>query len=198
MSPVARVTPQGLPEFNVRDIPLVSKDDLAVECPGIYYGELSGKYVIVNTKTPEFDYSQGDTNAYIHYEGKGGVLLDNPVKRLLYALKFSDYRIFLSGEITGESRIMFNRSIQERVNTIAPFLKYDGDPYLVIDEGKLFWILDAYTTSNRFPYAKPYGEINYMRNSVKVVVDAYEGTIDFFLVDPSDPLPDRQYFSRTL
>ncbi|MGI5876734.1 MAG: UPF0182 family protein, partial [Dethiobacteria bacterium] len=139
------------------------------------------------TKTPEFDYSQGDTNAYIHYEGKGGVLLDNPVKRLLYALKFSDYRIFLSGEITGESRIMFNRSIQERVNTIAPFLKYDGDPYLVIDEGKLFWILDAYTTSNRFPYAKPYGEINYMRNSVKVVVDAYEGTIDFFLVDPSDP-----------
>ncbi len=187
MSPVARVTPQGLPEFNVRDIPLVSKDDLAVECPGIYYGELSGKYVIVNTKTPEFDYSQGDTNAYIHYEGKGGVLLDNPVKRLLYALKFSDYRIFLSGEITGESRIMFNRSIQERVNTIAPFLKYDGDPYLVIDEGKLFWILDAYTTSNCFPYSKPYGEINYMRNSVKVVVDAYEGTIDFFLVDPSDP-----------
>jgi uncharacterized membrane protein (UPF0182 family) len=143
---------------------------------------MSSDYVIVNTRTPEFNYPMGDTNVYTHYEGKGGVPLSNTGRKLLYALKFSDYRILLSGEITGQSRIMFNRRIKERV------AKIDTDPYLVLSSGRLFWVLDAYTISRTFPYAEPFDGINYMRNSVKVIVDAYNGSVDFYIADPSDPL----------
>ncbi len=188
MSPVARVTPQGLPEFVIGDIPVVATAGLVVERPEIYYGEISKDYVIVNTNTPELNYPMGDTNVFTHYEGEGGVLLDSFARRLLFALRFSDYRILISGEIHPESRIKFKRNIRERVAHIAPFLRYDRDPYLVLHEGRLFWIIDAYTTSNRFPYAQPYGGINYMRNPVKAVIDAYNGHVDFFIVDPADAL----------
>ncbi|HAA34613.1 MAG TPA: UPF0182 family protein [Firmicutes bacterium] len=188
MSPVNTVTEQGLPEFVIGDIPPFASGGLEVEKPEIYYGEISGDYVIVNTRTPEFNYPQGDENIYTHYEGTGGVPLKGIGRKLLYALKFSDYRILLSGEITGESRIMFNRSIRERVAKIAPFLRYDDDPYLVLSAGRLYWVLDAYTVSRSFPYAEPFGGINYMRNSVKVVVDAYNGSVVFYMADPVDPV----------
>ena len=150
--------------------------------------ELSSNYVIVNSNTREFDYPMGDTNVYTSYEGTGGIPLSNLGRRLLYALKFSDYRILISSEITDGSRIMLNRPVRERVFRIAPFLRYDADPYPVIAGGGIYWILDAYTTTNNFPYSEPFGGINYMRNSVKVVVDAYNGTVDYYIVDPSDPL----------
>ncbi len=188
MSPVARVTPQGLPDFVIGDIPVVAEEGLTVERPEIYYGELSRDFVIVNTNTPELNYPMGDTNVFTHYDGDGGVPLHNFARRLLFAVRFSDYRILISGEIHPESRIMFNRNIRERVSRIAPFLRYDRDPYLVLSNGHLFWIIDAYTTSNRFPYAQPSGGINYMRNPVKVVIDAYNGNADFYIVDPTDPL----------
>lgn len=188
MSPVTGVSPQGLPEFTIGDIPPVVKGGLKLSRPEIYYGELSSDYVIVNSNTREFDYPMGDTNVYTRYEGTGGIPLSNLGRRLLYALKFSDYRILISSEITDESRIMLNRPVRERAYRIAPFLRYDADPYPVIAGGGIYWILDAYTTTNNFPYSEPFGGINYMRNSVKVVIDAYNGTVDYYIVDPSDPL----------
>lgn len=188
MSPVARVTGQGLPDFVIGDVPVAVSEGLAVERPEIYYGEISSDFVIVNTNTPELNYPMGDANMFTHYDGEGGVQLQSFIHRLLFALKFSDYRIFISGEIHPESRIMFNRSIRDRVTRIAPFLRYDRDPYLVLADGRLKWIVDAYTTTDRFPYAQPTGGINYMRNPVKVVVDAYHGHVDFYVVDPGDPL----------
>lgn len=188
MSPVARVTAQGLPDFVIGDVPVVTEAELEVDRPEVYYGEISTDFVIVNTNTPEMNYPKGDANVFTHYEGEGGVQLQSFLHRLLFALKFSDYRVLISGEIHPESRIMFNRSIRDRVNRIAPFLRYDQDPYLVLADGRLQWIIDAYTTSGNFPYAQPTGNINYMRNPVKVVVDAYHGHVDFYVVDPEDPI----------
>lgn len=188
MNPVARVTSQGLPVFTIQGIPPVLSEGLELNRPEIYYGEISNAYAVVNTKTSEFNYPVGNTNAFTHYEGNGGVLLNNFGRRLLYALKFSDYNLILSGEITPESRIMFNRRILSRVSALAPFLRFDDDPYLVLSEGRLFWILDAYTVTNNFPYSQPYGGVNYLRNSVKAVIDAYHGDVDFYIVDPGDPL----------
>jgi|LSQX01.1.fsa_nt_gb uncharacterized membrane protein (UPF0182 family) len=188
MSPVAEVSPQGLPKFTIGDIPPVIEGGVELARPEIYYGELSSNYVIVNSNTREFDYPMGDTNVYTSYEGTGGIPLSNLGRKLLYALRFSDYRILISGEITSESRVMYNRTISERVTRIAPFLQYDADPYPVIADGRIYWILDVYTTTNNFPYSEPYGGINYLRNSVKVVVDTYNGTVDYYIVDPSDPL----------
>jgi len=188
MNPVARVSAQGLPVFTIQGIPPALSGGLELDRPEIYYGEISSDYVVVNTKTQEFNYPVGDTNAFTHYEGKGGVLLNSFGRRLLYALKFSDYNLLLSGEITPQSRIMFNRRILSRVSTLAPFLQYDDDPYLVLSEGRLFWILDAYTVTNKFPYSQPYSGLNYMRNSVKAVIDAYHGDVYFYIVDPEDPI----------
>lgn len=188
MSPVATVTSQGLPDFVIGDVPVVAEAGLVVERPEIYYGEISTDFVIVNTNTPELNYPMGDANVFTHYEGDGGIQLKGFLERLLFAFKFSDYRILISGEIHPESRIMFNRSIRNRVSRIAPFLSYDRDPYLVLADGRLKWIIDAYTTTNRFPYAQPTGGVNYMRNPVKVVVDAYHGNVDFYIIDPTDPL----------
>ncbi|HHU75538.1 MAG TPA: UPF0182 family protein, partial [Firmicutes bacterium] len=194
MSPVARVTSQGLPVFTVQDIPPVLFGGLELAQPEIYYGEISNNYAIVNTKMPEFSYPVGDNNAFTHYEGSGGVPLNNFARRFLYALKFSDYNLILSKEVTPGSRIMFNRRILPRAQALAPFLRYDGDPYLVLSEGRLYWVLDAYTISDTFPYAQPYEGINYIRNSAKVIIDAYHGSVDFYLIDPGDPLI--QTFSR--
>ncbi|QSV44581.1 UPF0182 family protein [Geobacter benzoatilyticus] len=186
--PVSRISKEGLPEFFVKDIPPVSLADIKVKRPEIYYGELSNEYVIVKTKVPEFSYPTATGNINTTYGGKGGVPLDSLVRKVLFAALFKTEKILLSSDITGESRILYYRNINERVKAVAPFLRFDGDPYLVVaDNGTLKWIIDAYTYSDRLPYAKPLaGGINYMRNPVKAVVDAYDGTLDFYISDPDD------------
>ena len=194
MSPVNEITPDGMPNLIVQNIP-PSSDVLSITRPEIYDGEQTDQYVLVNTKTKEFDYPSGNQDVYTSYQGKGGVELSSLFRRLIYAWKFSDINILLTDYLTGESRIMFHRIITDRDNTIAPFLTYDSDPYLVVGEdGKLYWIHDAYTTSSMFPYSEPYTQgqnnmgINYIRNSVKVVIDAYNGDVSYYVIDPSDPI----------
>ncbi|MBI5057313.1 MAG: UPF0182 family protein [Nitrospirae bacterium] len=187
LGPVSRITKEGLPEFIIKDIPPVSRVDLKVTRPEIYYGELSNDYVIVKTKVPEFSYPTTESNVYTTYAGSGGVRLDSLLKRALFALKFKTEKILLSSDITGESKVLYYRNVLERIGKTAPFLLFDRDPYSVISgDGRLFWIVDAYTVSNRMPYSKPSGRVNYVRNSVKVVVDAYNGSMNFYVSDPSD------------
>jgi uncharacterized protein len=190
MSPVTRKSTEGLPLFYLRDIPPVATGGPEIREPRIYYGEGTDSYVIVKGSTPEFDYPKGKDNIYAAYDGTGGVPVGGIARRILFAWYFNDVNLLVSSYITGDSRIMIRRNIQERVRTIAPFLRLDHDPYLVINDGRLFWIQDAYTTSDYFPYAQPVRglNINYIRNSVKIVVDAYNGTVDFHLMDSSDPI----------
>lgn len=189
MSPVNMVTTEGLPEFFIKDIPPRLSVDLELNNPAIYYGEITNNYVIVNTKSKEFDYPVGSKNAYTDYQGTGGVPLNNFLKKVIYALRYGNIKLLLAQDITGDSRIMYYRNIKERVRKVAPFLRYDNDPYLVISEGRLFWIQDAYTTTNRFPYSQPVGNIgNYIRNSIKVVIDAYNGDMKYYIIDKNDPL----------
>lgn len=190
VNPVDQVTGEGLPRLWVKDLPPIStSEDLAIERPEIYYGELTNDYVFVNTTEREFNYPSGDENVYANYEGTGGVVLKGYLRQLLFALRLSDVNMLFSQEFTEQSRVLMYRNIQERVQKLAPFLQYDRDPYLVIaPDGRLYWIQDAYTTSERFPYSEPFGALNYIRNSVKVVVDAYNGSIKFYIIDPDDPL----------
>lgn len=192
LSPVNEQTPEGLPNLIVKDIPPETKTNLKIDRPEIYYGEETNEYVIVNTTEKEFDYPKGDKNVYVRYKGKGGVQISSFLRRLAFTITFGDLKILLTDYITKDSRIMFDRNIARRVRKVAPFLKYDRDPYMVISKGKLFWIQDAYTTSDRFPYSDPYGsgynQFNYIRNSVKVVIDAYGGDMDFYVVDNKDPI----------
>jgi hypothetical protein len=189
VNPINEMTPEGLPQLWVGDIPPQSGVDLPVERPEIYYGEATRDYVFVKTQEREFDYPSGDENVYTRYQGTGGVVLDSPLKRLAFAMRLADANMLLSQDFTASSRVMLYRHIGERVRQVAPFLSYDHDPYLVIGpDGRLYWLQDAYTTSDRFPYAEPSGEINYIRNSVKVLVDAYNGSLTFYVVDPTDPL----------
>ncbi|NTW05303.1 MAG: UPF0182 family protein [Peptococcaceae bacterium] len=189
-SPVNEVTPEGMPKLFIKDIPPVSNIDIKITRPEIYFGELTDNYVIVNTKTDEFDFPRGEENAYNRFAGKTGVYLGSIIKRALFALTFSDYKLLLSTEVTSDSQILYNRNITERVKKIAPFLKYDNDPYVIInDKGKLFWIWDAYTTTDMYPYSEPFESgLNYIRNSVKVVVDAYDGNVKFYVADQEDPI----------
>ncbi len=188
MGPVSRISGEGLPEFIVKDIPPVSSVDIKIKRPEIYFGELSSDYVIVKTKVPEFDYPTSEGNIYTSYEGSGGVELSSFLKKSVFAMKFNTAKFILSSDITPKSRILYNRNILDRVRRIAPFLLYDADPYVVVSEdGKLFWIVDAYTVSNRVPYSKPLNKnINYIRNSVKVIVDSYNGSVNFYVSDPED------------
>ncbi len=188
LSPVNEVTTQGLPVLLVKDIPPVG--DFQIERPGIYFGEKTNDYVIVRTKTEEFDYpATGEENRYTYYEGNGGVGLGSFARRAFYAWQLGDLNILISGQLTPESRILYYRNIRERVNHLAPFLELDSDPYLVVMDGRLFWIQDAYTTSDRYPYSEPLGNgLNYIRNSVKVVIDAYDGDVTFYVTDPDDAL----------
>ena len=193
LSPVNEVLEEGLPDLWVRDIPPQSKfPELAVTRPEIYYGELTKDYVIANTEEQELDYPSGDQNVYTTYEGTGGIVLDSFLKRAAYALRLGSSQVLLSGSITPESRLLWHRAIDQRVQTVAPFLQYDPDPYLVILDGRLVWLLDAYTTTDRIPYSEPIrtwiGSINYIRNSVKVAMDAYDGTLTFYAIDPEDPI----------
>jgi uncharacterized protein len=190
MSPVTRKSAEGLPLFYLRDVPPVASGGPEIREPRIYYGEETDSYVIVKGSTPEFDYPKGRDNIYAAYDGTGGIPVAGIAGRILFTWYVSDVNLLFSRYITGDSRIMIRRNIQERVRTIAPFLRLDHDPYLVISDGRLFWIQDAYTTSDYFPYAQPVQglQLNYIRNSVKVVVDAYNGTVDFYLADSTDPI----------
>jgi hypothetical protein len=187
MSPVREVSEEGLPNLYIQDIPPKS-EFFEVARPEIYYGEVTQSYAVVKTGTQEFDYPAGEQNVYTTYAGKGGVPLSSFLRRGALAARFATINLLVSESVTPESRILFRRDIRERTSTIAPFLLYDRDPYIVLSGGRLYWILDAYTVSDRFPYSEPYGEINYIRNSVKVVIDAYHGTTEFYIVDPTDPL----------
>ncbi len=204
LSPVNEVTPEGLPVLFIKDLPPVSSiESLTITQPGIYYGELSNEYVIVNTKSKEFDYPAGDENVFANYQGEGGVKLDSFFKKLLFAIKFNSLKIILSNDITEDSRIMYYRDISTRMEKLLPFLKFDKDPYLVItNEGRLKWIADAYTLSNRYPYSQSIADanpvqsdgfiiqqrLNYIRNSAKVVMDAYNGDMQVYLADSTDPI----------
>ncbi len=191
MSPVNKVTKQGLPDYYIQDIPptyTVDEENLKISRPQVYYGEKDNDFVLVNTKTKEFDYPKGNTNEYINYDGKGGVKLDSFLKKLLMAIRFGDVKILLSSDITPESKVMFARNIVDRISKLTPFFMLDEDPYLVIDNGRLLWIVDAYTVSGNFPYSDKVGRINYIRNSLKIVVDAYDGSVSYYVMDTADPI----------
>lgn len=190
LGPVNRVTQEGLPEFFIKNIPPVSSTSITVTRPEIYYGELPNDYVFVNTKALEFDYPSGDKNVYATYSGDGGIPVGSFLRKAAFAASFRTMKILLSNDLTSKSRIMINRNIQDRVSKLAPFLRYDQDPYLVItNEGRLVWILDGYTTTARLPYALPVrGVGNYIRNSVKVTIDAYDGRMRVYISGPDDPV----------
>ena len=190
MGPVSGITKEGLPEFYIKDIPPVTTAGPKVTRPEIYYGESPNDYVIVNTKTKEFNYPTATESVYTDYVGRGGVRLSSLLMRILYAVHFGNFKIVLSTDVTNESRILYYRNIMNRVTAVAPFLSYDPDPYMVVgDDGKLSWIIDAYTQSGTLPYSKPIREgTNYIRNSIKVVVDAYDGSVGYYVVDESDIL----------
>jgi uncharacterized protein len=189
LGPVNQVTREGLPELFVRNLPPETIPELPIEEPSLYFGELSNDYVIVRTATREFHYPRGEDNVFTQYNGRGGVAVGTLARKLLFALEFRAPQIVLNSGIGAESRIMFRRNIRERVSRLAPFLTFDRDPYLVLADGRLFWIYDAYTTSNRYPYSTPVaGGVNYIRNSVKVTIDAYHGTTTVYLADSADPI----------
>ena len=190
ISPVTQKSGEGLPLLYLRDIPPVARGGPEIREPRIYYGEESNDYVIVKGTVPEFDYPKGKDNVYASYDGSGGVPMSGMMQRLIFAHHFNDVNLMLTDYVTEGSRILLRRNIKERVDTVAPFLSLDRDPYLVISEGRMFWIQDAYTTSEYFPYAQPAPglNLNYIRNSVKIVIDAYNGTIDFYLMDSADPI----------
>ncbi len=207
MSPVTEFTAEGRPEFFAKDIPAdgiiavqaegqATPPETVIDNPRIYYGEMTNEYVVVNTNTEELDYqAEGKDIRNNRYDGRGGVSVGSILNRAAFAWQFGDLNLFISGEINNKSRIQYRRQVAERVSTIAPFLRLDNDPYIVAAEGKLFWIQDAYTVSEHYPYSDPVQEsldspagFNYMRNSVKVTVDAYDGTPTFYIVDSGDPL----------
>jgi len=189
LSPVNKVTAQGLPELQVENIPPDSKFDVFnIEQPQIYFGEKTNNYVIVGTKEKELDYATRDDTERGYIQGEGGVSLNSFIRRAVYAWQLGDFNILISGQLTPESRVLYYRNIQERVKHLAQFLKLDGDPYLVVMEGRLFWVQDAYTTSDRYPYSEPHGGVNYIRNSVKAVIDAYDGSVTLYVTEPDDAL----------
>jgi uncharacterized membrane protein (UPF0182 family) len=190
MSPVTETNSQGEPRLSIRNLPPSwDSDDLQVDNPAIYYGENSSGYYIVNTGIEELHYPDGDANVYNNYSGQGGIQFNNIFRKLLFAWELGDINILLTDYIRDDSRLQRWRSVQERIRKITPFLQLDQDPYLVLNNGRLFWIQDAYTTSSHFPYSQRYQNgFNYIRNSVKIVVDAYEGTVDYFIIDEEDPV----------
>jgi uncharacterized membrane protein (UPF0182 family) len=190
MSPVTQKNAEGLPILYLKDIPPVVAGGPPIREPRLYFGQGRERYAIVKGSTPEFDYPKGKDNVYASYDGADGVPIGDPSWRSLFSWYYADPSILFSSYITAESRILLHRNIQDRVRTIAPVLRLDRDPYIVISEGRLFWMQDAYTTSKWFPYAEPHasGGLNYIRNSVKVVIDAYNGSVDFYISEPADPL----------
>jgi uncharacterized membrane protein (UPF0182 family) len=190
LGPVNQISKEGLPEFMIKDIPPKSTVDISVNRPELYYNELANDYVFVDTKAKEFDYPIGDENKYTHYGGKGGVRIGSWLNKLVFAVHFGSIKILLSNDIGPDSRVMYFRNIMERVRRLAPFLMYDRDPYIVVTKaGRLVWIVDGYTDTDRIPYSQTLAGVgNYVRNSVKGVVDAYDGTVTLYVNDDSDPI----------
>jgi len=190
MSPVNQVTTQGLPVLLVKDLPPSTTGTLKVSRPQIYFGELANDFVFTGTQQREFDFPSGEENIYTAYAGAGGVPVGNVLRRAILAMHFGSSKILLSGDITDSSRILYHRNIVDRIKTALPFLRLDRDPYLVVaDDGTLKWIQDAYTETSRYPYSfQAPDNSTYMRNSVKVIVDAYDGTISAYISAPNDPL----------
>jgi uncharacterized membrane protein (UPF0182 family) len=195
-SPVAEITPDGLPTFVLQDLPV--QGILEVSRPQIYFGERTNEYVIVKTETEEFDYPRGEGgNVFTTFEGDTGIRIGGFLPRLAFAIQFADINLFISQELTSESQLLWRRNILQRTLEVAPFLRFDSDPYIVVGgDGNLYWFLDAYTVSGRFPYSEPsqYGTrtvqpgFNYIRNPVKIIIDAYTGEMDFYLVEPDEPI----------
>jgi len=188
LGPVNEVTPQGLPVLFIRDLPPESSGSLKVSQPAIYFGELSNDHVFVRTKTEEFDYPRGEDNVFAIYTGDGGVPLSSLWRRLMFAIRFRSTDTLFSPNLTTESRVMLHRRPLARATKIAPFLSFDDDGYLAVSDERLVWVQDAYTTTSQYPYASTLGGVNYIRNAVKVTVDAYHGTTRFHLLDESDPI----------
>jgi len=190
VSAVNQVTTDGSPDFLVQDIPVTSAaPSLTITQPRIYYSEIGTQYTLVKTKDPEFDYpGQGGADVYRSYDGSGGIPIGSFINKLAFALKFGTIKFFTTSAIDSQSRIIIHNDIMGRLRTAAPFLTFDHDPYMVIADGRLYWIADAYTTTDRYPYSQPTGNLNYIRNSVKAVIDAYNGTLTFYDFAPTDPL----------
>ncbi|MGE5628742.1 MAG: UPF0182 family protein [Solirubrobacterales bacterium] len=187
MNKVNSVTSEGQPDFVIKDIPPVNSTDIKLTNPRVYFGEKTNDYCIVNTKLTEFDYPKGDSNETTKYEETSGIKMSF-LNKVLFAINQRDMNFLLSRDLTSESRILINRNVVDRAAKIAPFLSFDSDPYAIISGGKMYWVLDAYTTTNKYPYSQPQNNINYIRNSVKVVIDAVNGNIDFYIVDSTDPI----------
>ena len=192
MTPVNKITEDGLPHFYIKDLPPSTTIDLEVKRPEIYFGEKSNEFVIVNTHQKEFDYPKGNTNEYTTYAGKGGVNIGSLLNKLVFSFKFNDFKLVLSNLLKNDSKLLFDHTIVQIVNKITPFthIDYDNDPYLIVtDEGRLVWMLDGYTRSGNFPYSeRTSGGVSYVRNAVKVTIDAYDGTTKFYISDQSDPI----------
>ena len=189
MSPVDKVTPAGQPDFFIQDLPPQSNIEIEVTRPEIYYGERTNDVVFVGSDQDEFSYpGANEQPVYSRYSGDGGVPIDNYLKRVAFAIRLGDTNVLLSDDINPQTRVQFNRQIQTRVREITPFLALDGDPYVVVSNGRLIWIQDAYTLSDKFPYSTPINGINYIRNSVKITIDAYNGTVNYYMVDTDDPI----------
>ncbi len=190
MSPVNEVTLSGQPRLFIKDLPVVSDIDINIDKPQIYFGELAKDFVVVNTREKEFDYPSSEGNVETEYEGTGGIPLTFP-NRIMLALTQGKMNFVLSQDISSKSKILLNREVIQRSRKIAPFLAFDEDPYIVASEGRLYWIVDAYTVSNKYPYSEAIDEnsdINYIRNSVKIIIDAYNGTTDFYIAHTDDPI----------
>ena len=205
LGPVNQVTTQGLPVLFTQNIPPISKAELPIRQPSIYFGEVASDYVLVEARSQrEFHYPQGENNVETTYDGTGGVSIGSLLRRLFFAMRFASTDILVSSQLTSESRILFHRNIRSRAQLLAPFLTLDDDPYPVLDDGRILWIQDAYTTSRNYPYASPnklpgsLAGTNYVRNAVKVVTDAYHGSVTLYVAEPSRPdRPDhRTHFSR--
>lgn len=191
LSRVDAVTASGQPDVLIGNIPPESEvEEIEITRPEIYFGELSNEYVVVGTDEAEFDYPSGDSNEYTYYEGTAGIKL-NLFNRAVFAAREGSIQLLVSSNIDSDSRIIINRNVVERVKKIMPYLSYEEDPYMVTVDGKLYWMVDAYTTSANYPYSQPFdGNLNYIRNSVKVVVDAYNGDVNFYIVDDKDPIAE--------
>ncbi len=188
MSAVNQVTSDGSPDFLVQDIPPKSVKGLEITQPRIYYGERGTGYSLVKTKDKEFDYPGPNGDVYAEYQGSGGIAISPLLNRLAFSAQFGTIKFFTTSSIDGNSRVIIRNNIRDRISAAAPFLTLDPDPYMVIADGRLWWIQDAYTTTSRYPYSTPQGDLNYMRNSVKIVVDAYNGTMKYYVFDEQDPL----------
>ncbi len=190
LSPVNTITSTGQPKLLIENIPPVSSvEEIQIDRPEIYFGELTNNYIVINTDEEEFDYPSGDSNVNTMYQGTAGIQLKG-INRLLFSIREQSMKMLIANNIHKESRIIINRNIHDRIKKIAPFISFDKDPYITIHDGKLYWIIDAYTVSSNYPYSEPYMDerTNYIRNSVKVVVDAYNGDTTYYLMDENDPV----------